>query len=211
MLEWLGARVNKKIEKGLATRREIVEIATRLFAEHGYAGVSIEAVLAACGISRGALYHHFSSKEVLFEAVVEAIEVSIAEATVRRSEVAPRDAIKALRAGCDAFLDLAQERAVRQIVLIDAPAVLGWEKWREIDARHGFGLIKAAVERLSAEGALPADMVHIFAHMLIASLFEMALLIARADDREAAAKLGKMGIQRMLARMLDVPGAQVAR
>src|SRR5215469_12335274 len=64
---------DKRLEKGQETRRAIIDTATRLFAEHGYAAVSIEAVLAACQISRGALYHHFSSKEALLEAVFEAV------------------------------------------------------------------------------------------------------------------------------------------
>ena len=63
----------KRAAQGRATRGQLVEVATRLFAEHGYEGTSIEAVLAAAGVSRGALYHHFAGKEALFEAVVFAV------------------------------------------------------------------------------------------------------------------------------------------
>lgn len=193
--------MNKKIERGVATRSEIVRTATQLFAREGYDAVSIEKVLAACAISRGALYHHFSSKETLFEAVFEAMEIYVAEQTVARSSGAG-DPVKGLRTGCEAFLDLAQEGAVRQIVLTDAPAVLGWEKWRAIDARHGFGLLKAALGRIGADGALPAESVEIFAHILLASLTEVALLIARAPDRKGAAVRGKAAIQMLLTRLL---------
>ncbi len=89
-----------------------------------------------------------------------------------------------MAAGGEAFLELAQDPAVRQIVLIDAPAVLGWEKWREIDARHGFGLLKASLARAAAEGALAADKVDIFAHILLAAFSEMALWVATAEDRD---------------------------
>jgi AcrR family transcriptional regulator len=130
--------LNRKVEQGLETRREIVEAARRLFAERGYADVSIEQVLAATGVSRGALYHHFRGKEALFEAVFEATEAEIAQLVLARSAAAAGPAA-ALAAGADAFLDLAREKAVRQIVLTDAPAALGWEKWRAIDAQHGFG------------------------------------------------------------------------
>jgi AcrR family transcriptional regulator len=196
--------LNKKAERGLATRQGILETATRLFAEQGYAEVSIEMVLGAAGISRGALYHHFASKEALFEAVFEALEAEIC-AKVIASSAGARDAVRSLAAGCDAFLDLVQDKAMRRIVLTDAPSVLGWERWREIEARYGFGLLKASLARVSAEGALPAEMVDIFAHMLLASLNEVALVLARADDRPAASVEAKAAIATLLTRLLGPP------
>jgi AcrR family transcriptional regulator len=191
--------LNQKLEKGLATRGRLVAAATQLFAELGYADVSIEAVLRASGVSRGALYHHFDSKEALFEAVFEAMEADIAAKVTARSAGA-REMRVALTAGCDAFLDLTAEQAVRQIVLVDAPSVLGWAKWREIEARHGFGLMKATLARASEAGALPAAMVEPFAHMLLASLTEVALMTARDP---AAAQTGRTTLHAMLDRMLD--------
>ncbi|HWF78646.1 MAG TPA: TetR family transcriptional regulator [Caulobacteraceae bacterium] len=196
--------MNRKVEQGLETRREIIEAARRLFAEHGYAGVSIEQVLAASGVSRGALYHHFRGKEALFEAVFEAMEAEIAQIVLARSAAAASPA-EALAVGGDAFLDLAREKAVRQIVLTDAPAALGWEKWRAIDAQHGFGLLKAALAPAAAEAGLPEAMVEPFAHMLLASLTEIALLIARAEDSEAEAEAGKAAIRELLGRILRTP------
>ncbi|HXQ17772.1 MAG TPA: TetR/AcrR family transcriptional regulator [Caulobacteraceae bacterium] len=194
--------MNRKVEQGVATRREIAQAAMRLFAELGYGGVSIEAVLAATGVSRGALYHHFAGKEALFEAAYEAMEADL----MRRTTAATADATSpadGLRTGCDAFLDLVQEDAVRQVVLIDAPSVLGWEKWREIDERYGFGLLKTALSAASAGGSLPADLVDSYAHILMAALTEVAMLIARADDRPAAAALGKRSIRVLLERLLS--------
>jgi len=198
--------LNRKVEKGLETRREIVAAATRLFAELGYGGVSIEAVLAATGVSRGALYHHFAGKEALFEAVYEAMEADLMRRTTAATAAAGA-AAEGLQIGCDAFLDLVQEDAVRQIVLIDAPSVLGWEKWREIDARYGFGLLKAALVQASAGGALETELADSFAHILMAALTEVAMLTARADDRLAAAATGKQAIRTLLARLLGVPSA----
>ena len=193
--------MNQKAEKGQATRRLIVEAARGLFAAHGYAEVSIEQVLRASGVSRGALYHHFAGKEALFEAVVEATATEVATKVVARSAGA-RDVLVGLLAGCDAFLELAQDPAVRQIVLADAPSVLGWARWREIDARHGFGLLKASLARASAGGALPAELVEPFAHMLLASLAEVALMIARAGGDAAALERGKAAAHALLQRML---------
>jgi len=198
--------LNRKVEKGLETRREIVAAASRLFAELGYGAVSIEAVLEATGVSRGALYHHFAGKEALFEAVYEAMEADLMRRTTSAT-AAVGDAAEGLRVGCDAFLDLVQENAVRQIVLIDAPSVLGWEKWREIDARYGFGLLKAALVQASAGGALEPELADSFAHILMAALSEVAMLTARADDRPAAAATGKQAIRTLLDRLLGVPAA----
>lgn len=195
---------NKNVERGAETCRGIVEAATRLFAERGYAAVSIEAVLAACGISRGALYHHFRSKEALFEAVFEAVEIDVTGRVVGRSSAAGGPA-EAVRAGCEAFLDLTQEPVVRQIMLTDAPSVLGWDKWREIDARHAFGLLKAALEPAAEEAGLPAEVVDAFAHMLLASLSEVALMIAQAEDAAAALTNGKAALRELLNRILSRP------
>jgi AcrR family transcriptional regulator len=195
---------DKRLEKGQETRRAIIETATRLFAQHGYAAVSIDAVLAACEISRGALYHHFASKEALLEAVFEAVEIDVTNKVLARAASA-RGAVEAVRAGCDAFLDLTQDPVVRQIVLTDAPSVLGWEKWREIDERHAFGLMKAALEPAAKEAGLPAALVDAFAHMLLASLSEVALMIAQADDTAAALENRKGAVRELLARILARP------
>jgi AcrR family transcriptional regulator len=195
---------DKRLERGLETRRAIIETATRLFAEHGYAAVSIEAVLAACQISRGALYHHFQSKEALLEAVFEAVEIDVTNKVLSRAATSS-GAIEAVRAGCDAFLDLTQDPVVRQIMLTDAPSVLGWEKWREIDERHAFGLMKAALEPAAKEAGLPASLVDAFAHMLLAALSEVALMIAQADDPTAALKNGRRAVRELVARILTRP------
>jgi AcrR family transcriptional regulator len=195
---------DKRLERGLETRRAIIETATRLFAEHGYAAVSIEAVLAACQISRGALYHHFQSKEALLEAVFEAVEIDVTNKVLSRAASAS-GAIEAVRAGCDAFLDLTQDPTVRQIMLTDAPSVLGWEKWREIDERHAFGLMKAALEPAAREAGLPATLVDAFAHMLLASLSEVALMIAQAADPATALENGRQAVRELVARILTRP------
>lgn len=196
---------DKRLEKGQETRRAIVETAMRLFAERGYAAVSIDAVLAACEISRGALYHHFSSKDALLEAVFEAVEVDVTAKVMASAAGAGGGAAQAVRAGCEAFLDLTQDRAVRQIMLSDAPSVLGWDKWREIDERHAFGLMKAALEPAAKEAGISAQLVDAFAHMLLASLSEIALMIAQADDAAEALKNGKAAIRELLGRILARP------
>jgi len=193
--------LNKKLEQGAATRQHIIEAATRLFTTAGYAGTSIEAVLRDCNVSRGALYHHFPGKDALFEAVLEAVEAQVAGRIQARARKA-KNAVEALHAGCDAWLELARDRTVKQIVFIDAPSVVGWEKWRAIDAGHGFGLLRAALDAVAADGLIPLPLVPTYAHILLAALIEVAMLIARAPDPPAASKLGKAAIQDLLTRLL---------
>ena len=188
-------------DRGSATRARIIAVATSLFTTHGYDGTSIEAVLAETGLSRGALYHHFSSKDELFVAVLEAIEAEIAEATVKGSRGSATPAA-ALRAGCGVFLELAQTPKVRQILLRDAPGVIGWQKWREIDSRYGFGLLRAALERAAATGAVKEELVEPFAHMLLASLLEVALMSARADAKLATVRQARAALNELIERLV---------
>jgi AcrR family transcriptional regulator len=192
--------MNKLIEKGLTTRHRILAVATRLFTKMGYEQTSIESLLDELNISRGALYHHFSSKEAIFEAVFEAVEADIAKAIIGATRGIADPAI-ALRTGCDAFLRMAGEEKVRQIALIDAPAALGWQKWREIEARHGFGLLKASLKAAAAKGRLRTDLVDMYAHILLAALMETALLIARRETA-AASRNGRAAVRDLIERLL---------
>ena len=175
---------NRKVEQGRLTRERVVATATRLFAEHGYEDTSIEAVLKEADVSRGALYHHFENKEALFEAVLEAVEASIQGAIVAEA-IASTDPVEALRAGCRAWVRLAGDPSVRRIALIDAPAVVGWQKWREIDGRHSFGVLRATLEAIAAMGRIRTDSVDLLAHLLLAAFLEAALVIAHSDGSEA--------------------------
>jgi AcrR family transcriptional regulator len=189
--------VNRKLGRGETTRQELVDAATRLFAERGYEDTSIEAVLGATGVSRGALYHHFAGKEALFEAVLDEVERGVAQAVVDAvAEVT--DPVEALRKGTKAWLELTSDPVVRRISLIDAPSVVGWEKWRGIDERHGFGLTKHALESLAEAGHVRPELVDVLAHVLLAALVEVALLIARSEDPVAATKAGEAAIDRLL-------------
>ena len=197
---------SRKVEQGQATRRGLIAIATRLFVAHGYQGTSIEAVLREADISRGALYHHFDGKEALFEAVLDQVEAYIAEKLAAAAQ-GVGDPVDALRAGCRAWLRLAREPTVRRIVLLDAPAVVGWERWREIDERYGFGLVKATLVAIAATGRIRKDLVDILAHMLMAALTEVALVIARASDSKAAVRAGQAAVDALLDGLFGSPAA----
>jgi AcrR family transcriptional regulator len=185
-------------ERSAATREALIAAARQLFAERGYAAVGTEEIVRKAGLTRGALYHQFAGKRELFEAVYETIEREVTE-RIAADALVGSDPLEALRAGARAFLDHCLEPEVQRIVLIDAPSVLGWERWREIGARYGLGLIEAALEAAIDAGAISPAPVKPLAHVLLGALDEAAMAVARAEDPAAASD--EMDV--VLGRMLD--------
>ena len=202
--------MNKNVERGKATRAQLIEIATRLFAERGYDGTSIEAVLAESGVSRGSLYHHFPGKEALFLAVMEDAGVRATQPAVEAMRAA-QDPVAALRIGCLAWIRLAGDPVVRQIMLIDAPAVLGWQRWRELDEQGPLGVIRDLLAGAADAGRIPARHVDAFAHIVLAALNETSLVVARAGDRAKALALAESAIGEFLDRLLGQQEHQAGR
>ena len=109
--------------------------------------------------------------------------------------------VAALRAGFLAWIRLAGDPVVRRILLIDAPSVLGWERWRSMEEDHALGLIRAVLQVIADEGKLRPELVGTLAHVLLASVNEVALLVARSQDQEAAMKVGADAIDELLQRL----------
>lgn len=195
------AAPGKRVAQGRATRGQLIEVATRLFADHGYEGTSIEAVLTAAGVSRGALYHHFAGKEALFEAVVQAVSDRVMADLAEVTSDSP-DAVAALNTVAQAWIGLAGDPVIQRIVLVDAPSVLGWERWRTMDDGRTLGAMRATLRAVSDSGHLEPELVDPFAHMILAALDELALVIARAEDSAAALAAGRTAVRELLHRLL---------
>ena len=191
----------KRAAQGRATRGQLIEVATGLFAGHGYEGTSIEAVLTAAGVSRGALYHHFAGKEALFTAVLEAVSERVA-AQVTEVISGCTDPVDALRTGALGWIDLAGDPVIQRIMLVDAPSVLGWEQWRALDEGRTVGAMRDMLQAVSDTGRLPAELVGPFAHMILAALDEAAMVVARAPDTRAAVAEERQAVEEFLARLL---------
>jgi AcrR family transcriptional regulator len=198
--------MNKNVQRGQATRAHLIEVATGLFASRGYDGTSIEAVLAESGASRGSLYHHFPGKEALFVAVLENVGARIA-AQVTEAMRDAGDPVAELRAGALAWIRMACDPVVRQIVLIDEPAVLGWERWRALDEQNTLPVIRAALSWAADEGRIDARHVDAFAHIALAATTEVAMMIARSDDPGATLRAEENAYADFLDRMLGHPAA----
>lgn len=173
---------SSKAAQSEATRSALIATARSLFAERGYAGVGTEEIVRKAGVTRGALYHHFAGKKELFEAVYEDVERQLVENIAASAISSASDPLEALHAGAQAFLDACEDPAVQRIALVDAPSVLGWEQWREIGLRYGFGLVRATVEAAMDAGLIERQPVDALSHLLLGAIDEGAMLIARADD-----------------------------
>ena len=162
-----------------------MRVARGLFAERGYSGVGTEDIEAAANVTRGALYHHIADKRDLFRAVHEELEEGLV-AQIGEQIGGIEDPWDLAVTGVRAFLDACTDPALRQIALIDAPAVLGWEEWREIDARYGLGLVTFGLRNGMDAGVFREQEVTPLAHLLIGAMTEAALMIANAADPDEA-------------------------
>jgi len=170
-------------ERRAATRARIVEAAHRLFVERGFDDTTTTMILDGAGVSRGAMYHHFSSKEDVFAAVFESVtRKTIAESVVRSGpDGSPVDA---LVAGCLAWLDNVSRPAVATILLDEGPAVLGWKRCRDIDDSQSLRLMIASVRAAVAAGEIETSSVELTARIINAALSELALaLVHQPGDR----------------------------
>ncbi|OBI99763.1 TetR family transcriptional regulator [Mycobacterium alsense] len=190
MYEPVGPTPEKRrtqAERAAETRDALIAAARPLFASPGFADVSMEAIVRDAGVTRGALYHHFADKTELFAAVFEQVEGEMAtrmgEAIAASGETDP---VEIMRLGSAFWLDACADPEVRRIVLMDAPAVLGWERWTEIGQRYNIGLVKGLIADAIESGGIPSQPVEATALTLLGALREATLYIARADDRQQA-------------------------
>ncbi len=174
-------------ERNAATRARLLEAGRRLFAAQGYAAISTQAIVDAAGVTRGALYHQFGDKTGLFAEVYEDVEREVVAAITTKIVAAdPVDQLAAMRVGARLFLQECSAPDVQRIVLVDAPAVLGWDRWREVGMKYGLGVIEAMLTAAVADGVIPNQPVLPTAHILLGALDEAALFISRASDADEA-------------------------
>jgi AcrR family transcriptional regulator len=165
-----------------ATRTALLAVARRHFARVGYSGAEIGRIAAEAGVTTGAIYHHFSGKKELFQAVAEALE---AEILATAAAVEAGDPWHRLRAGFDRLIDVCATPEVQRILFIEAPQVIGPEAWRAIELRYAFGALRAVLAALIAAGRIKPYPIDLVAGTLLALLREAAGQIARAKGDPA--------------------------
>ncbi|MCF6376816.1 TetR/AcrR family transcriptional regulator [Nocardioides KLBMP 9356] len=171
-----------------STKRALVDVAETLFTEHGYSATSLDAIVAGADVTKGALYHHFSGKQAIFEAVFDRIESRATESIGRATE-GHADPWEKATAGLHAFLEVVQEPGYRQVVISDGPAVLGLERYREREEGSAYALVDEVVRSVLArdEWALDEQMLDTFTRIFFGAMSAAGSSVAVSDDPVAAA------------------------
>ncbi len=189
-----------RAEQRAATRRALLAEGRHRFAADGYHHVVLAEVARAAGVTKGAAYHHFDSKAGLFRAVVSEVQRELGE-RVAGSADRHEDPWERLRAGCGAFLSAGTDPAVRRILLVDAPTVLGWDEWRAMDEECSARHLAEVLTELVAAGYIADQPVEPLARLLSGAMNEAALWIARGGDPRAA----EQALDRLLAGLRTAP------
>jgi AcrR family transcriptional regulator len=197
-----GSRPRRsQLERRRATRDALVTAARRLFTEDGFATVSVEQLVAAAGVTRGAFYHHYRDKNEIFrEAYVQLEKELSAELTARIDAAA--SAVDGLLSAIGWFLDVCQRPEVRQIALVDAPAVLGWQTWRQIETEYALGILTERLQAAQTEGAVLPGPVDVVAKLLFGTVLEAALSITHSPEPDAVRAAVEPTLYGIGARML---------
>ena len=174
-------RPHTKAEQRAETTRRLIRAARAQFTEHGYAQTSTEAIVHLAGVTRGALYHHFGNKEGLFKAVVAEVQHDIAERVTEASQV-PEHPWDQLILGCHAFLRASLEPDMQRILLIDGPAIIGWDVWRQMDAENAMRLLEEGIRELAESHIIEVASVPAATHLLSGAMNEAVLWIARSSE-----------------------------
>jgi AcrR family transcriptional regulator len=190
-------------ERTETTTASLVQAARELFAEDGYAATSLNAVVAKAGVTKGALYHHYSGKRDLFAAVFAGEQERLSEAIVAAYQ-RREDPWEAFEAGAAAFVEACQEPGAQRIFLLDAPSALGWETIRKLES-GSLQMMEQGIRRAIEAGSIEERPVEPLAHLLFGALCESAMVVARAPDQRAALDDALAELHRLLASLSSRP------
>ena len=184
-------------ERRAATRARVLDAAEALFAAHGYEATSTDAILESCAISRGALYHHFATKQAVFEAVFQRVSDAAIERAIRGAPQSPSP-LETLVEVCLRWLKEVRKPAVAAIVIEQGPQVLGWKRARDLEARTSLGLMIRGIERAESAGEVEVESVDLAARYLNAVLAEAALASVHRRPR-----LSNAAIERSIRQVIE--------
>ncbi len=195
----------RQAARSAATTKAILAAARELFMARGYEAVSIDEIAEAAGYRKGAFYHQFPSKQAVFEQVLDSVQAALAARLTARAAGGPKGASpRAVAQSIQAYVEGAIQPDARQILLIDGPVVLGWQRWREIDDKHFAGIVRASVTGLMGTGA-DAAQIDSATHLLLGAIMEAALASGAADDPQAAAREHCATLERLLSGLVPRP------
>ena len=191
------SKQNLKIEQGKQTRDRLLQLAKAIFAEQGYASLTLDTLINQAGLTKGAFYHHFPSKQALFEAVYILCEEEVGRRIMEASS-ANKDPWNQLLSGCDAYVEACADPGLQRILRLDGPSVLGWERWSEIDAEYGSGKLESFLQQLNEAGIIKVSSAKATAHLLSGAMNEATFWIAEAKDSKSAIHDSRQVLHKLL-------------
>ena len=191
------SKQNLKVEQGKVTKDRLVQLAARIFAEKGFAFLTLDGLINEAGLTKGAFYHHFPSKLALFEAVYVQTEEEVAS-RINAASAQAKDPWTQLLAGCDAYLEACADPGLQRILRRDGPSVLGWERWTEIDTEFGSGKLEKFLAWMNETGIITISSPQALAHLLSGAMNEATFWIAQSEDPEKAIQESRQVIRQLL-------------
>jgi AcrR family transcriptional regulator len=168
-------------ERREKTKGAVVKAARRIFGERGFAVTTMDDIASGARVAKGAVYHHFKTKEELFGAVFDQVSRDLV-VEIDRIARTEKDVLSAIAASTEAYFAACSKDATGQIILRDGPAVLGWERWREIDARHFGGKLPRAIEIAIENGLIARQPVEPLARLLLGAMTEAAVACSTGSN-----------------------------
>jgi AcrR family transcriptional regulator len=203
---------SRRAQYSASTRRTLVEVAERLFTEQGYAATSLDAIVAGAQVTKGALYHHYSGKQALFEAVFEKVESAGAQ-QIQAALQGHRDPWEKANAGLRAFLEVVRQPSYSRIVVQDGPSVLGHERYREQEERSTFAYVLDIVRAVlgAGDGEVDEGLEHTFARIFFGAMSSAGTTVSTSEDADTEADRVELAIGFILSglRSLSEQGTQL--
>jgi AcrR family transcriptional regulator len=191
---------SRRSEYSESTRDALVDSAVDLFTKRGYAATSLDEVARRARVTKGALYHHFSGKQALFEAAFDVVETTV-KTQLAEILTGPGSAWERASNGLRQYIKICLEPSYQRIVIHEAPVVMGWERWREAEDHFSFGLVRSSIQACVDSGEFEELPVEVTARLLFGALSSAATMIASAEDPKKTGAEVTATIIRMLERL----------
>ncbi|MEO6470793.1 MAG: TetR/AcrR family transcriptional regulator [Aeromicrobium sp.] len=197
-------KTSRRQDYSSSTKRALLDNATDLFTDHGYAGTSLDEVVAAARVTKGALYHHYSSKLALFESVFMRCQEDT-QKQIEKSLRQSKDPWERAQIGLRTFLDICQQPTYRRICIQEGPVALGHARWQEVEKDFSFGLVYSIVDDLLKSMGGADDLVETFAHLFYGAMQSAGDFVADSENAEDASDKVHAAITAILAGLRLLP------
>lgn len=204
----VARKTSRRQDYSSSTKRALLDNATELFTDHGYAGTSLDEVVAAARVTKGALYHHYSSKLALFESVFMRCQEDT-QKQIEKSLRQSKDPWERAQMGLRTFLDICQQPTYRRICIQEGPVALGHERWHEVEAEFSFGIVYNIVSDLLKSMGSAEELSETFAHLFYGAMQSAGNYVADSPDSEEASDKVQAVIAAILAGLRLLPTIDV--